>query len=342
MEIIKQKEEVKLIQTKKTVQWLVENTIVSVFNPVDFSGYQRKIDDKHCNKIVDYLQNDFLLPTAIICATDDEFNETVQLRIVDGQHRIHAFKQLEKINPDRYDEIKDFEIPIIVLSQVERNIEINTFIVINKTSKKVDTSLAYVLKNKMNHHQESDDLSIPKAEYLAVELAYKLNTSDCDLWKDKILFEGSVRNTPQLISLNAFVKSSRVLINQMSKAKIIELNWTNDQEVEKCVQALYDFTVETWMFIRNKWSELFDGSDEKRGIIQGAIGYSAINRVIIEKMKQTNDLDRENFNEDVKRWIDLINVECKEWEPGERFSRYSSGTGYNIVAKELLNSMNYQ
>ena len=38
----------RIIQTKKTVDWLVNNTSVNVFNPITFEGYQRSIDEKHC------------------------------------------------------------------------------------------------------------------------------------------------------------------------------------------------------------------------------------------------------------------------------------------------------
>ena len=67
---INQKNDIKLYATKKTVEWLVNNTKVSLFDPVNFTGYQRKISDSHCEKIVEFLcENDFFLPTAIICPT---------------------------------------------------------------------------------------------------------------------------------------------------------------------------------------------------------------------------------------------------------------------------------
>lgn len=52
---IKQDSNIKLIQTKKTVDWLINHTEVRVFDPVKFSGYQRKIDLKHRAKIVNFL-----------------------------------------------------------------------------------------------------------------------------------------------------------------------------------------------------------------------------------------------------------------------------------------------
>ena len=55
-------EDKKLVQTTKTVDWLVNNTHVFVFDPVEFKGYQRDININHCSKIVKFLQNNFYLP----------------------------------------------------------------------------------------------------------------------------------------------------------------------------------------------------------------------------------------------------------------------------------------
>ena len=176
----------RIIQTKKTVDWLVKNTRVNVFNPITFEGYQRSIDKKHCEKIVSYLQRDFFLPTSIICACKNSYTEEEKLYIVDGQHRVHAFQLLKEQNPERYNEIRDKELSVIVLEKVQEEVEIDTFITINKTSKKVDTSLAYVLKNKINYNRASKDISISKREYLSVELASILNNSEeslMNLWQ---------------------------------------------------------------------------------------------------------------------------------------------------------------
>ena len=118
----------KIIQTQKTVDWMVNNTKVSVFDPIDFSGYQRKIDDRHCEKIVSYLNSSFYLPVAIICACDGNYNDDKELRIVDGQHRVQAFKRMKVENSHRYEEIREMEVPVIVLEDVPLEREIETFI----------------------------------------------------------------------------------------------------------------------------------------------------------------------------------------------------------------------
>lgn len=336
--------ESKIIQTKKTVDWLVQNTQVNVFNPITFEGYQRSIDEKHCEKIVSYLSKDFFLPTSIICASREAYSPEQKLYIVDGQHRVRAFELLKQKNPERYEQIRNFEISVIVLEQVEEDIEIDTFITINKTSKKVDTSLAYVLKNKTNYNRASKDINISKREYLSVELATILNGPDKyadGFWTNRISFEGvPTKQTSQLISLNAFVKSMRAFLGCLEKYRIISLDWESQPELSECIYVIELITNHIWYEVRSKWPELFDSDIEKRRIIQGSIGFSSINRFLIQNLKKENtNMTLNYFIEKVTIWIRSIQCPSNIWLPGESFSKYSSEAGFSIITQELIDSM---
>lgn len=334
--------EINLIQAKKTVDWLVTHTKVNVFDPLTFQGYQRSIDEKHCDKIVAYLLKDFFLPTSIICASREKYTEDGELHIVDGQHRVQAFRLLRDRNPERYEQIRQNEVSVIVLEEAEEEVEIDTFITINKTSKKVDTSLAFVLKNKINYNRASQDISISKREYLSVELATTLNDvqqEKSELWANKILFEGSPKQSPQLISLNAFVISMRSLIFYLERRHVICLEWQESGELTDCIDQLCRITNTIWDEIRNKWPDLFDFNLEKRRIIQGSIGFSSINKFLIQNLKcESGNMTADEFIDRAAVWIRSIQISSKDWFPGERFSKYSSATGYSIIAQELMKS----
>ena len=329
-----------IIQTRKTVDWLVNHTRVNVFNPMTFEGYQRSIDKKHCAKIVDYLSREFFLPTSIICASRKEYTENAQLYIVDGQHRVEALRLLRQEYPARYKQVKDYELSVIVLEKAEEEVEIDTFITINKTSKKVDTSLAYVLKNRINNDRASKDISISKREYLSVELATALNASEpkkSELWANKILFEGAARQTPQLISLNAFVMSMRSLLFYLQQRRVIPQDWNNREELSDCIDTLYFITDAVWSEIRNKWPDLFDSDLEKRRIIQGSIGFSSLNKYLIQNLKREGgSMTATEFIERAGAWIHAIQFPGNVWLPGGRFSKYSSASGFSIIAQELM------
>lgn len=340
---ITQESGLKLLQTKKTVDWLVNNTTVSVFDPINFTGYQRSIDLKHCEKIVKYMMDSsFYFPTAITCAANGHVNEDTPLRIVDGQHRVEAFKQLQKMYPQRYKTVSDMEVPVIIMVNPSEIQEIDTFITINKTTKKVDTSLAYVLKNKINQGQGGDDMTIPKSEFIAVELSQMLNSCDdpANIWYDMILFEGSPKNSRQLISLNGFMSSTRVLVNQMSRKELISLKWDSPRDIEKCTRDCYDVLVPIWNTIQRKWPNLFSSSLENRRIIQGTIGYTAFNKILVNLLAKKEYWTKDECIAEFEFYLRKCTYDESVWLPGRFFSRFTSASGHTLVARELMNDMN--
>lgn len=339
MKIIQQYKDktITLIEDKKTIDWLTNKTYVETFDPVTFQGYQRMIDSTHIERMKRYLETSTLLPTAIICAVDDEYDSNAELRIVDGQHRVEAFKQIKSDNKELYSKIKNNEMPIIVLEGVEKKVEVETFININKTSKKVDTSLAMVLKHNLEY--ENDNPTLSRREYLAVETALRLNEHEGSIWRNAISFEGSVKNTTKYISLNAFVVATRGLFAQMNREGIISLEWGDkgcvDDELNKCITIV----TKIWEAVYKKWYTLFDQSEKSREIVQGVIGYTAICKYITLRLKMEGvNTYKELIEKKLYQWIFEITVDERNWIPGGYYSGFASGSGHAIVAKDLLYS----
>ena len=328
----------KLVLTCKTVEWIVNHTTVSTFDPVKFTGYQRAIDPKHCDKIVGYLQESFFLPSAIICACDEQFNDNIDLRIVDGQHRVEALKKVREEYPQRYSVIKDYELPVVVLEQVPQNVEVDTFININKKAKKVDTSLAYILKKKIS--DKPQDMAMSKAEYIAVEVAQLLNNEDVDKnWYDKILYEGQIKKTDKYISLNAFVRATRVFVNTLFKNGLFDSDWQNLEETKVISQKVSELVSAIWMAVYEKWPKLAEASYEDKQIIQGSIGYTAIIRTLVKFLRERHQMDYEQVKDFVVKTVLSFNVDESNWFKGGVYSKYSSESGYKYVSDELYNSV---
>lgn len=329
-----------LVLTTKTIDWLTQNTDVCVFDPVSFNGYQRQIDEKHCEKIVAYLKSSDFLPSSVICACDDYIDDG-RLRIVDGQHRVHAFKMLERGFPERYAAICKTEIPVVVLVGVPLATEIQTFITINKTSKKVDTSLAFVLKNKLS--KEGDDMVMPRAEYISVEVAQKLNDDECNkVWSNKILYEGNIKKSNCYISLNAFVRATRILVNTLNQIGYISLAWdaeTKKEFVDETTNRTCNLIRHIWYCVYLKWPEMDEASFEDRQILQGSIGYTAITRTLVKLIKE-NSVGAGEVESFIKKTILSFNVSYEQWTKKGTFSKYSSESGYRLVSDTLIDSIN--
>lgn len=343
---INQECDCKIKHALKTVEWLIKNTEVRTFNSVNFTGYQRKVNNNHVLELVKYLKKGkFYLPTSIICAgpKNTKITESTKLYIVDGQHRVEAFKKIEKDDKENYRRIKDYEISVIILENPDEKLEIDTFITINKTSRKVDTSLAYILKNKINRNLSnngSNNLIIAKKEFLAVELAIAINSDENSLWYEKILLEGNpTKKSYETISLNSFVRSTRVLVSYLEKSKIINSDWKDENELRDILDKLKTIYLNIWNNIKIKWPNLF--VDQKNNnVIQGAIGVSSINKYIILQLNnwEEKNKDIEIFNTENKNWIDKLDINENRWQKGNEFSRYSSESGFNMIAKILLDA----
>lgn len=329
-----------IIQDKKTVDWLVNNSYVYEFDPIKFVGYQREIEENHCKKMIKYIEeNNFFFPTSIICACDDPYDKNLKLRIVDGQHRIHAFRMLK--NSETYQAIADKEIPIIVLEKIELPDEIKTFININKKGKKVDTSLATVLNHSI---VDKDDINKKRAkiEYISVEVARELSVEKEGIWENQICFEGNAKKHNQLISINAFVRSTNFLLLALTDANIISINWANKDELNKIKQDALEIIRSIWDCVVKKWPELFNKTIGMNSVIQGPIGYSSINKFIVFYLKENPITSKDVFLSNIRIWFDKISRKYDKWISDDKiigYSSYSSEAGYTIIAKDLIESM---
>ena len=198
------------------------------------------------------------------------------------------------------------------------------------------------MKNKLNVDKHSGNLTIPKLDYLAVELAVKFGEND--FWQNRISFTGPPSNKgPETISLNAFVKATRRLIGQLEKKRIISIEWNNKEEIDQCVERVEKIMNNLWATVIEKWPNLFSSEFEKLRIIQGPIGYSSITRFIANEIKDLSEAQKSEYNESdlINKWIISIDLPEGIWYPGNRFSKFTSESGYNIIASELKESMKF-
>ncbi|MGV3354604.1 DGQHR domain-containing protein [Streptococcus orisratti] len=341
-EIIKQyHSELKQIKSKNfSIDYLIKNTKVDVFNSDTFTGYQREINTNHYRKIVKYIieenkKNNFLFPTPIICSERDSDS---QLYIVDGQHRIEAFKHIKENIPELFEKIKDYEINTILLVNPSIKLEVDTFITINKTSKKVDTSLALIAKTL--HSNFDDRENSAKKQFILVEVAKKMDDTK-SAFCDNIAWEGTPQSTGKLISLNSFVRAYMPIINYLISQKLLDIN--DSTKLTDSINTTYEIIDNIWSNLEVKWPVLF--SDKNSTIIKGTIGSSAIIKFINAYLKQLakkgkeQPTNLEQLKLVISEGIDKITDDYQNWLPKGSYSNFSSGAGHSIIANNLLKSI---
>lgn len=322
-----------------TIDDLITVTKVDVFNSSNFTGYQREINEKHVLKIENYIteefaKGNFLFPSPIICSLRDE--EIGTLYIVDGQHRVQAFKNIKNKNSELYNKIKDFELSIITLIKPTLKLEVETFITINKTSKKVDTSLALIAKTLYSDFEERE-ISARK-QYILVESARKLDSSKDSYFYNNIAWEGTPRATGKLISLNSFVRAYMPIVNYLKNKNLIDLS--NLLELDRCINFCFEIINTIWLSFENKWPQLFQKEGDNN-IIQGTIGSSAIIKFIYNYLQEKSIEvdDKQSLLREIKIAIKKINSSFEYWLPNGLYSSYSSGAGHTIISKILMDSL---
>jgi len=327
--------------TNMTIDELIKVTKVDVFDPKKFEGYQREINEKHVSKIEKFIteefeKGNFLFPSPIICSLREKETEKETLYIVDGQHRVQAFKNIKNKNKNLYDSIKDFEVNIITLIKPTIELEVETFITINKTSKKVDTSLALIAKTLHSNFEEKE-ISARK-QYILVEIARKLDSSKYSHFYNNIAWEGTPRSTGKIISLNSFVRAYMPIVNYLNNNNLIDLD--NLSELTKCIDFCLEVINTIWNSIENKWPQLFKNKGDNN-IIQGTIGSSAIVKFINSYLKEKPVVisDMQSLLDEIRIAIQNINSSYENWLPNGLYSSYSSGAGHTIISRLLLDSV---
>lgn len=323
-----------IISENMTISELIDETAVDVFNPTDFTGYQRETNLRHVTKIVEYITDEFksgnfIFPSPIICSNrrDDD-----KLYIVDGQHRVNAFKKIRTDDPTLFNEIKDYEMNVITLINPTIKLEVDTFITINKTSKKVDTSLALIAKTL--YSGTSGYNKNAKKQYILVETARQMNSSDDSYYFNNIAWEGTPKSTGKLISLNTFVRAYMPIVNYLISENIIDLD--NSSEIDEYITCCTQIINLIWKSFEYKWPKLF--KEGKNTIIQGTIGSSAITKFIINYLKLP-DVDHKDLLNTIASAIEKISDSYENWLPNGNYSNYSSGAGHTIISKILMDSI---
>ena len=320
-----------------TIDKLIGVTVVDVFDPQTFKGYQREINEKHVSKIEKYIteefkKGNFLFPSPIICS----LREDETLYIVDGQHRVQAFKNIKDRDNALYERIKDYEVNIITLIKPSINLEVETFITINKTSKKVDTSLALIAKTLYSNFEEKEISA--KKQYILVEIARKLDGSKDSHFYNNIAWEGTPRATGKIISLNSFVRAYMPIVNYLNNKNLISLDGFS--ELTECIDFCLEVINTIWNSIENKWPQLYKNKGSN-SIIQGTIGSSAIVKFINSYLKEKSVVisDKQSLLEEINIAIKKINSSYENWLPNGLYSSYSSGAGHTIISKILMDSL---
>lgn len=341
----------------RTVEWLVKNTkpqrkYFESFMDFIMTNYRDIPSKEKIGEIVKAIEREkfsFIFPYIL---------NAKNFSAVDGLARIHAFCEIKNRNPEIYKKIREKEVPVIFLDELDFSEEAKEYENINQGNGNRDLVPSELVQKFVNRNKSSKDkekgLHLTKIEFLCYELAKVLNTEH-NYWRYKINFGNKKinENDFETVSCTDFISSTKVFVSKLEKLGIIDIRLETGYEIEKTVGTLKDIFFEIWNMMVCNFENAF--IKEKGKIIQSAFGTAVVSKYVMLLTKQMEDkkieideftlIDKikksiinadkvEAYNEFSKRfeWLDAWN------EKGEigRFINTDSRFARNLAANILI------
>lgn len=265
----------------------------------------------------------------------------IKFYIVDGQHRILAFKQLYEENFEKWGEYK---IQFVAMLGASEELEMKQFYTVNSTAKSVRTDLAYNILTKLSEedqHIQNSLLSSGTTWKVEGQKLADLLHKKSEVWKDKIRL-ANAEKLDTVLPVASLVNSLAPLL----KSKFFGNMSINDQF--KILEAY-------WTGIQQACPEAF-AKDYKDYALQKGLGVAVLNDLlgdVIEVLRsQGKDVtDVKAYKNLVKPMLDGLsatNADEKEvsgaefWLSGKRggaAGAFSSSAGKKLLSAKLKTNL---
>lgn len=309
----------------KTVDWLIRNTKPQKkyfesfmdFMTTNYRDVPSKEKIEEIFKSIEKEKFSFVLPYIL---------NAENFSAVDGLARIYAFCEIKNRNPELYKRIKEKEVVVIFLDELDFSEKAKEYENINQGNKNRNLVPAKLIQNFANRNKSSADkekgLRSTKIEFLCYELAKVLNTEH-NYWRYKIKFSDVKisENDFETISCTDFISSTKVFVSKLEKLGIIDIRLETGYEIEKTVETLKDIFFEIWNIMFWNFENAF--IKEKGKIIQSAFGTAVVSKCVMLLIKRMEDkkikIDEFSLIDKIKKSI--INADKVEAynELSERF-----------------------
>lgn len=323
-------------------------------------GYQRKEDAPRIKKLGNWLRKQLeegagvLMPTAILASTRDgevDFDDKAKtvtlhrsnpLYVVDGQHRRAGLRYA--IYDKGLDEFRDFEMPLVIVEDLTREIEMQQFAVVNGTQKGVRTDLVNMILTQLAA-AKGDDFIDEKDQWKVVvsRTIAALNDEPDGPWEGRIVMPNERAYTKadradnpelahrQLVRATSFMTSLRPIYDYLRQYFDIQ-----NLDTETRAQRLTAVVSAFWKAIEKMNPEAFANPGDY--VLQKTPGIFALHRLCAGLLPTmhvaTRKWDRENFIEVLEPCTELGDPDYWNAENGEA-AKYGSMKGFAELAENL-------
>jgi len=328
-------------------------------------GYQRAPDPTRIGKIKNYLQGEVenpIFPTAILVSArqplkfrsyegkNKDFGELIvdqTLFVIDGQHRIEAFKDIA--DKDELSSLYGYiEIPIIILSGFKYKEEVEQFFVINDRQKGVKADLAQRIYVEIAKNDDGTRIvrENKKWQLPAVTVVDELNKDERSIWYRLIALPDDDKDIKKerVITQNSFIKSLQpFFIGQFKHWEYAsgEKKSNGHKIVEDCKKLIDSY----WKMVETVYPDAFD--DKKNYALFKTTGVFSLHTLLAMCLSDHPELKQDEIIKKLKGLLEVARDDNKLninfWKvssgpaSGLSAGMYSNSAGHNRIALSILN-----
>ena len=341
---------------------ITEFTAIDRFDPkrsIDHpdQGYQREAEPPRFKKYANFLikEADRLAPSAILLSSRTALRydpstgmltvtSDAPLQIVDGQHRVEGMRYA--IDEKRRDELKSFEVPVVIIEGLNRFQEMRQFAVVNGTAKSVRTDLVNMILTK-RVAALGDEAVKPAEQWKVVvsRVVERVNTTPGSPWLDRIVMPSDHAPSDAERAANRALANVKIVraTSFMSSLKPIydyldDHGFIKGKLVDRA-ERLAEIVQEYWKAIRTLNPKCFDAPNDY--VIQKTPGLFSLHRILHQILKTMHVAKRPwtepHFKEVLASVAELQDPGYWDVENGDA-AKYGSMKGFAELADLLLES----
>ncbi len=362
----------RLVITKMTVEQLRTFTVIERFDTSRaFSdvaqGYQRPEETPRVKKFANWLrhelerQNKVRMPSAILLSgrgTDIAVsgNGTIKLKrctplpLVDGQHRRAGF--LFAIDEKEMDSFRDYELPVVIMLDIDKLEEMRQFNVVNSTQKSVRTDLVNMILTQLAESEGDDAVrSADQWKVVVSQVVKRLNSEPDGPWNDQIVMPDQGAYSKEQQAATPHLRHKRVAraTSMMTALKPIEAylyeHFTGDLGLQGRSDRLAEIVSAYWGAVRELCPDCFERADDY--VMLKTPGIFALGRLCLRVMKDMYTGRREWTQSEFKSFLEACSelsnpafwaVGSNEGDRGDA-AKYGSMKGFAELADLLYQSL---
>ncbi len=275
---------------------------------------------------------------------------TNKLPLVDGQHRTEGFKYA--IHEKGMSALADFEVPVVIMLDVDKVTEMRQFTIVNGTQKSVRTDLVNMILTQLSE-REGDD-SVRQAEHWKVVVTRAVSRLSADPdgpWFDRIVMpdQGAYSRAEQendpALAHRRIARATSFMTSLKPIEDLLTEFFTTNEDLKQRSDKLFDVIDAFWRAVRDLAPECFENAADY--VLQKTPGIFALHRLCLRVMKDMwtghRPWNQQNFREVLEHCGALSNptywaVGTDEGDRGDA-AKYGSMKGFSELSDLLYEDL---